>query len=162
FRQHLAIGLHALKEAVELGGLRILRVSPRVNLRRPRIRLPADLLDLAVSRRLDLIQVALLLSGNAGGFAFTFRTEPLRDLPALLVCSHDLDQVVLGDGIARLAAENVLEARLGASLIVQPDEIDLGIIDAPAREGIDVDVSLVSGRNSHGQSVPFQEALIDA
>src|SRR5205823_6003750 len=81
---------------------------------------------------------------------------------AFLVCPHDLDQVVLGDGVARLAAEDVFEARLGAALIVQPHEIDLWIIDAPAREGIDVDVSLIPGRNSHGQSIPFQEALIDA
>src|SRR5207248_8396753 len=81
--QDLAIGLHALKEAIELGGLWILRVSARVNLRGLRIRLAADFLDLAVSRRLDLIQVALLLSRDAGGFAFTFGAEALRDLAAL-------------------------------------------------------------------------------
>ena len=69
---------------------------------------------------------------------------------------------MLGDGVARFAAQDVFEARLSAALIVQAHEINLGIIDAPAREGIDVDVSLVPGRNSHGQSIPFQEALIDA
>ena len=81
---------------------------------------------------------------------------------ALLVRPHNFDQVVLGDRIARLAPENVFEARLGAAFVVQAHKINLGIIDAPARKGIDVDVSLVPGRNSHGQSIPFQEALIDA
>ena len=45
---------------------------------------------------------------------------------------------------------------------MQAHEIDLGIIDAPARKGIDVNISLIPGRNSYWQSIPFQEALIDA
>src|SRR5207248_5569772 len=42
----------------------------------------ANLLHLAVSRGLDLVQVAFFLPGNAGRFAFAFGSKPGRNLPA--------------------------------------------------------------------------------
>ena len=46
---------------------------------------------------------------------------------AVLVGAHDFDKVVFGDGVACFAAEDVFEARLGATLIVQTHEIGLRI-----------------------------------
>ncbi len=48
FGEHFAVGLHALEEIVEFGGMRILCVSQGVNLGRFAIGFAADLLDLPV------------------------------------------------------------------------------------------------------------------
>ena len=80
----------------------------------------------------------------------------------VLVRAHDFDQVVLGNGIAGFAAQDVLEARLRAAFIFQTHEIGLGIVDPPARKGIDVNVGLVPGRDRDRLAVPFQEPLIDS
>ncbi len=69
---------------------------------------------------------------------------------------------MLGNGIAGFAAQNVLEARLRAAFIFQAHEIGLGIIDAPAGKGIDVNIGFVPGRNRDRLAVPFQEPLIDS
>ncbi len=45
---------------------------------------------------------------------------------AVLVRAHDLDQIMLGHGVARLAAENVFQTRLGAAFVAQADEIVFG------------------------------------
>src|ERR1700730_6053250 len=68
---------------------------------------------------------------------------------------------MFGDGVARLAAEDIFKARLGAALIVQTHEIGLRIFDTPTRECVDVDVCLVPRRDGNRSAVPFQEALVE-
>src|SRR5258705_6078044 len=80
---------------------------------------------------------------------------------AVLVGAHDFDKVVFGDGVARFAAENVFEARLGAALIVQTHEISLRIFDAPTRECDDVNVCLVPCGDGNRSALPFQKALVE-
>src|SRR6516225_2251674 len=80
---------------------------------------------------------------------------------AILVDANDLDQVMFGDSVACLASKNVFQARLRASLIAQPDEIGLGVVDSPAGKCIDMNVSLVPGRDGDGRPVPFEKSLID-
>jgi len=60
---------------------------------------------------------------------------------------------MLGDGVADLAAEDVVEAGEGASLVAQPEEILVGIPDAPASEGVQHDVGLVLGGHVRGTPV---------
>ena len=79
-----------------------------------------------------------------------------------LVRAHDLDQVMLCYGIARFAAENVFQSRLRTAFIMQPHEICLRVADAPARKGIDVNVSLVPRRDRNRRAVPFEETFVDA
>ena len=43
----------------------------------------------------------------------------LADRELAVGAAHDLDQVVLGDRVARLAVEDVVEPRLGAALVAQ-------------------------------------------
>ena len=52
------IGLHGPREFIEFHGFRALVVSPRVDLSGFRVRHAADLLNLTVGFRLDLVQVA--------------------------------------------------------------------------------------------------------
>src|ERR1043166_9401563 len=66
FGELLAIGLHALEEIVEFGGLRILGISLGINLGRFSIGFAADLLHLAVGGGLNFIYVAFLSAGDAG------------------------------------------------------------------------------------------------
>jgi hypothetical protein len=68
---------------------------------------------------------------------------------------------VLGDGVARLAAEDVVEARLRAALVAQPQEVLQRIGDPPAREQVDGDVELVLGRHVGRVAVPLQHPLVD-
>src|SRR5258705_10602812 len=80
---------------------------------------------------------------------------------AVLVGAHDFDKVVFGDGVARLTAEDVVEAREGTPLVVQTHEIILWIFDAPTRECGDLDVCLVPRRDGNRSAVPFEEALVE-
>src|SRR5438105_14888139 len=48
FREHFPTGLHALEKIIKFGGLRILRVSERINLGRFPVGFTTDLLDLPV------------------------------------------------------------------------------------------------------------------
>src|SRR5438309_11090735 len=68
---------------------------------------------------------------------------------------------MLGDSVACLASKNVFQPRLRASLVPQPDEIGLGVVDSPAGESIDVNVSFVPGGDGNGRAVPFEKSLID-
>src|SRR5260221_5949738 len=81
---------------------------------------------------------------------------------AALVRAHDLDQLVLGDRVANLAPENVLEPRLSAAFIAQADEELQRVLDAPAAKRIDVDVGLVLRRDADRRAVPFEETLVEA
>ncbi len=80
---------------------------------------------------------------------------------AILVDANDLDQVMLGDSVACLASKNVFQPRLRASLVAQPDEIGLGVVDSPAGKSSDVNVSFVPGGDGNGRAVPFEKSLID-
>ncbi len=80
---------------------------------------------------------------------------------AVLGGADDLDQLVLGDGVAGLAAEDVVQAGLGAAFVAQPQEVLQGIGDAPAREEVDRDVELVLGRHVRRTAVPLENALVD-
>src|SRR5260370_13347169 len=80
---------------------------------------------------------------------------------AVLVGTHDFDQVMFGNGVARLAAEDVIETRQGTALIVQTHEISLWVFDAPPRECIDMDICLVSGGDGNRSPVPFQKTFVE-
>jgi hypothetical protein len=75
--------------------------------------------------------------------------------------ADDLDQLVLGHRVAGLAAEDVVQPRLGAALVAQPQEVLQGIDDAPAGEEVDRDVELVLGGHVRRVAVPLQDPLVD-
>ena len=81
---------------------------------------------------------------------------------AVLVGADDLDEVVLRNRVTGLAAEDVLETGLGAALIVQAHEVSHRVGDTPAGISVDMDISLIAGRDCHGQPIPFEKAFIDA
>src|SRR5437762_1821846 len=67
-----------------------------------------------------------------------------------------------GDGGAGLAAEDVIEARKRAALVIEPIVVEEGIADTPTGEAIDNNVELVLGRAFSRWPVPGQDALIEA
>src|SRR5260370_23186426 len=81
---------------------------------------------------------------------------------AVFVGAHDFDQVMFGNGVARLAAKDVIETRQGTALIVQTDEICLWVFDAPPRECIDMDIGLVPEGDGNRHAVPFHKTLLEA
>ena len=72
-----------------------------------------------------------------------------------------LDQVVAGDRVARLAVEDVVEPRLRGALVAQPLQELQRIDDAPAGVGVHPDEPLVLGRHLVGAPVPLEEALVE-
>jgi hypothetical protein len=68
---------------------------------------------------------------------------------------------VFGDRVAGLAAEDVVESRLGAALVAQAEVILQWIGDAPAGKQIDRDLELVLGRPVRRAAVPLQDPLLD-
>src|SRR5207244_13551617 len=68
---------------------------------------------------------------------------------------------MFGNRVACLASKNVFQPRLRASLIAQPDEIGLGVVDSPAGKCIDMNVSFVPGWNGNGRAIPFEKSLVD-
>ena len=76
--------------------------------------------------------------------------------------ANDLDQLMLGDGVAGLAAENVVQAGLGTAFIPQPQKVLEGIDDPPACKEVDRDVQLVLGRHIGRAAVPLEDTLVDA
>src|SRR6516162_2988208 len=75
------VGLHGPCEFIERHRFRALVVSPRIDFGSFRVRHAADLLDLPVGFRLDLVQITHTIAADSGGLAVTFRQEALRDLP---------------------------------------------------------------------------------
>src|SRR4029077_3554859 len=65
------VGLHGPCEFIERHRLRTLVVSRRVDFGSLRVRHAADLLDLSVGFRLDLIQVTHTIAADSGGLAVT-------------------------------------------------------------------------------------------
>src|SRR3981081_217291 len=94
---------------------------------------------------------------RAGGTAF--KSLVVQWLTAL-VSAHDFDQVVFGDGVARLTAGDVVEAREGAPFVVQTYEISFRVLDPPTRKGVDMNIRFVPGWNRDRSAVPFQETFI--
>src|SRR5947199_798734 len=68
---------------------------------------------------------------------------------------------MFGNRVACLASKNVFQPRLRASLIAQPDEIGLSVVDSPAGKCIDVNVSFVPSRDGNWRSIPFEKSFID-
>jgi hypothetical protein len=87
--------------------------------------------------------------------------EGVAQRHAVLGGADDLDQLVLGDRVAGLAAEDVVEAGLRTALVAQPQEVLQRIGDPPAREEVDRDVELVLGRHVRRAAVPLQHPLVD-
>src|SRR6266545_199745 len=81
FGDHGLVGLHGPRELVECRSLRALVIGLGVDFGGLRVRHAADLLNLTVGFRLDLVEVAYTIAANSGGLAIAFRQEPLRDLP---------------------------------------------------------------------------------
>ena len=75
--------------------------------------------------------------------------------------AHDLNQVMPSDRIPRLPIEDVVQPRLGATLILQSLKEQQGIGDPPPRVGVDPDEPPVSGRNLVGIAVPLEEPLVE-
>ena len=93
--------------------------------------------------------------------AFRVGEQRIAQRHAVLGGADDLDQLMLGDGVAGFAAENVVEARLGTALVAQPQKVLQGIGDPPAGEEVDRDVELVLGRHVGRIAVPFENPLVD-
>src|SRR5690349_21574540 len=80
---------------------------------------------------------------------------------AILGGADDLDQLMFGDGVAGPAAEDIVEAGLSATLVVQPQKVLQRIDDAPAGEKVDRDVELVLGRHVGRIAIPLENPLVD-
>ena len=65
------------------------------------------------------------------------------------------------DGCARFAAENIVETRERAALVIEPVVIEEWIADAPTRETIDDDVEFVLGRTFGRRTVPGEDAFVE-
>src|SRR5436190_21559292 len=68
---------------------------------------------------------------------------------------------MFGNRVACLASKNVFQPRLRTSLIAQPDEVGLGVVDSPAGKCIDMYVSLVSCGYGNRRAIPFEKSFID-
>ena len=75
--------------------------------------------------------------------------------------TNDFDQIVRGDGGARLAAENIVQARERAPFVIEPIVVEHRIADAPPGETIDDDVKLVFGWTFNGWPVPGEDAFVE-
>ena len=79
--------------------------------RRLRIRHAADLLNLPIGLRLDLVQIANAIAADSGGLAITFRQKPFGDLPPL-------------------ADHSIIDLGAHALIVVDPLEPDIEQFDA--------------------------------
>src|ERR1700730_11740088 len=87
--------------------------------------------------------------------------EGVAQRHAVLGGADDLDQLVLGDGVTGLAAQNIVQAGLSTALIVQPQKVLERIYNPPAGEEVDRDVELVLGRHIGRIAVPLENSLVD-
>ena len=62
---------------------------------------------------------------------------------------------------AGFAAENVVEARKSAPLVIEPIVVQHRIADPPPGETIDDDVELVFGWTFDGRAVPGEDAFVE-
>src|SRR5438034_6118763 len=75
---------------------------------------------------------------------------------------NDFHKIMRGDGGAGLAAEDVIEARKRAALVIEPIVVEEWVADPPPGEAIDNDVELILGRAFSRWPVPGQDAFIEA
>ena len=66
------------------------------------------------------------------------------------------------DSGPRFAAENIIQARECAALVIEPIVVEERIADPPPSETIDNDVELVFGRAFGRRAVPGEDALIES
>src|SRR5439155_3456234 len=145
--EHIWIVIHAFEPEVEQLDAKLRQFPCRF-----RLNLVLDFQSPIIDRRQD--------SNCPQAFWHIFQMF-IAQRVAILVDANDLDQVMFGDSVACFASKNVFQPRLRASLISQPDEIGLGVVDSPAGKCIDMNVSLVPGWNGNGRAVPFEKSLID-
>ena len=67
---------------------------------------------------------------------------------------------MLGDGVARLGPEDVIEAGLGGALVAQFFKESQRIDDFPAGVGVDDDIRFILRRHLGGTAVPFEDAAV--
>src|SRR5712675_697555 len=75
--------------------------------------------------------------------------------------ANDFDQIMCGDCSAGFAAENVVEARERAPLVVEPIVVEHRIADSPPGKTIDDNVELVFGWTFDGRPVPGEDAFVE-
>src|ERR1700736_1763858 len=83
FRNDGLVGLHGPGEFIERRRLRALVISARVDFGGFRVRLAANLLDLPVGFRLNLVQFTHTIAADSGGLAVALGQESFGDLPSL-------------------------------------------------------------------------------
>src|SRR6185503_17843288 len=98
------------REFIERDRFWALVVGLRVDLGGLRVGHAANLLDLPVGFRLDLVQVTHTIAADSGSFAVTFRQEAFRDLPPF-------------------ADHSIVDLRPYAFIIVDPLEPDIEQLD---------------------------------
>ena len=75
--------------------------------------------------------------------------------------ANDFDQIMCGDCSAGFAAENIVEARERAPLVIEPIVVQHRIADSPPGETIDDDVELIFGWTFGRRPVPGEDAFIE-
>src|SRR5712671_7491143 len=75
--------------------------------------------------------------------------------------ANDFDQIMCGDCSAGFAAENVVEARERAPLVIEPIVVQHRIADPPPGETIDDNVELIFGWTFDGWPVPGEDAFVE-
>ena len=110
--------------------MRILSVGLGINLGCLGVGFSADLLDLPISRSLNLVQVTFFLPGNSGCFAFAFRAKSGGDL--LAFANHSLVNAIEHVRIVIDALEPDIE------------QIDAELGQLPSRLGFDFFLDFLS------------------
>ena len=80
---------------------------------------------------------------------------------AILVGTDDLNQVVAGHHVPRLAADDIVDPRERTPLVPQALEVDERIDDPPAGEGLDHHIQLVAGGHLRGIAVPGENPFVE-
>ena len=75
---------------------------------------------------------------------------------------NNLHEIVRCHGSPRFAAQNVIQARERAALVVESIVVKEWIADTPPGETIDNDIELVFGGTFGGRPVPGENALVEA
>src|SRR5882757_1000222 len=75
--------------------------------------------------------------------------------------ANDFDQIMCGDCSAGFAAENIVEARESAPLVIEPIVVQHRIADPPPGKTIDDDIELVFGWTFDWRPVPGEDAFVE-
>src|SRR4029453_2321002 len=87
--------------------------------------------------------------------------EDIAQRHTILRGADDLDQLMLGDGISGLTAQNVIQAGLSTAFVVESQKVLERIYNPPAGEEVDRDVELVLGWHIGRITVPLENSLVD-